>query len=909
MSVSAIGSSSSDTYLFGTPDDTLYSEVFAGVSIAENFPCLVSNHKTMHSPSQLNCLDIGSESTFVNALHSNSPKFGQKCGASISGDGVMNVFDMAVLTYIARKIPPYDSVQMTDLTVDSIAPNANERCSSNTPYTCEDSYVRDAKISINTQSTHQDGSWMRLTIHEPVAALQLDIQGFKHLTNANDDSWASPTKPSYRIDSKFEYFSTWDNVFNLIVFPKSLDLLTDVSISVWVETAISEICLTEKSHAMLSSDSVKLQRCFKTNHTYSEIRPLRKLFNVALPSCTTVVLSELAKPFDRFDENDMNVLERIYFNSDPSHIKCGCKNILFDLNCDGQFTFHDIRSAKNIMNGNTIQTPNIIFDANVFNLYTRARSENILTVSVQCSIFEVPDFISVLLRGNIVSYSNAFSRFSQIREIPTPNHGYRQFAIYREGDKYLTCGALFDVVFEGEIPEITNLNEKHSSFILRDHEMYPQNDDMLISNVFSKSHTVSKVPLIAHEGKVYLQRYLHIDDLPTYGCSNQFAVNYVQGAIITSSCIFGGCMNNGKSAYDSSVSYINTTRCDIHGCMDTNAVNYNSNALTDDGSCLHSKCVVPTALNFEIDDVSIKGGICIFPVVGCMDKAAANYDTHATVPGTCTFVIPGCTLQASPRFNPFATHLTEECTPIHGCTHKLAENYKSIATVDDGTCRLYGCTDPLNSKYNKFATFGDICACHDDCKDLGRFEAIGCADPKAINYGKAQRHIHGKCEYTQGLDRRTGCKDRSAWNYDKDAVYSGECTYKKPGCTIQQETLNYDSSANILDISQCIFKKYGCSDSTKVNFDLRVNTQLACIEQSIVYGCGDSRALNYNHETTHAIPCEYAMHGCMDSSSPDFNPRGSSDAPCRSAVVGCMYPLAQNYNSNANIDDVEICIL
>ena len=49
----------------------------------------------------------------------------------------------------------------------------------------------------------------------------------------------------------------------------------------------------------------------------------------------------------------------------------------------------------------------------------------------------------------------------------------------------------------------------------------------------------------------------------------------------------------------------------VHGCMDPTAINYNSNATLDNGSCT-------------------------YPVYGCMDSNASNYDSNATLDdGSC----------------------------------------------------------------------------------------------------------------------------------------------------------------------------------------------------------------------------------------------------------------------------------
>lgn len=57
-----------------------------------------------------------------------------------------------------------------------------------------------------------------------------------------------------------------------------------------------------------------------------------------------------------------------------------------------------------------------------------------------------------------------------------------------------------------------------------------------------------------------------------------------------------------------------------------------------------------------------------FPIYGCMDPSANNYDSEATRSFICTYDPP------------------PPPAPIYGCTDDLANNYDEFATVDDGTC-------------------------------------------------------------------------------------------------------------------------------------------------------------------------------------------------------------------------------
>jgi len=85
---------------------------------------------------------------------------------------------------------------------------------------------------------------------------------------------------------------------------------------------------------------------------------------------------------------------------------------------------------------------------------------------------------------------------------------------------------------------------------------------------------------------------------------------------------------------------------------------------------------------------------------GCTDSTAVNYDSTATMDdGSC--IIYGCTDSLAENYNPKATHDDGSCIK-YGCTDSTALNYDSTATVDDGTCieRVYGCTDSTALNYN-----------------------------------------------------------------------------------------------------------------------------------------------------------------------------------------------------------------
>jgi hypothetical protein len=77
----------------------------------------------------------------------------------------------------------------------------------------------------------------------------------------------------------------------------------------------------------------------------------------------------------------------------------------------------------------------------------------------------------------------------------------------------------------------------------------------------------------------------------------------------------------------------------IFGCTDETALNYDSSANVDDGSCIAivEGCTDETALNYD-SLANVDDGSCIAIVEGCTDANADNYDPNATVDDeSCTY--------------------------------------------------------------------------------------------------------------------------------------------------------------------------------------------------------------------------------------------------------------------------------
>ena len=132
-------------------------------------------------------------------------------------------------------------------------------------------------------------------------------------------------------------------------------------------------------------------------------------------------------------------------------------------------------------------------------------------------------------------------------------------------------------------------------------------------------------------------------------CGNNYTHTYFVDQTVYSGFYNNGVITGTMSNPNSSLTGCFTITLDsssvVLGCNDITAINYDTNAQVDDGSC-------------------------IYPIFGCTDSTACNFDVQAnTDDGSCLI--------------------------ISGCTDALALNYDSSACIDDGSCAYStACTAP-----------------------------------------------------------------------------------------------------------------------------------------------------------------------------------------------------------------------
>ena len=257
--------------------------------------------------------------------------------------------------------------------------------------------------------------------------------------------------------------------------------------------------------------------------------------------------------------------------------------------------------------------------------------------------------------------------------------------------------------------------------------------------------------------------------------------------------------NIGIGVYDTLNCY--NSNLLIAGCKDETAINYNQNALIDDGSCISPiyGCTNPSALNYNID-ANTEDESCIYPVYGCTDENAENYNPNANVYDfSCIF-------------------------SFVGCTDSLAINYDPIAQQDDETCIYCNLQIEYTVQNASLTTAGNI-----------SFNISGGSN----NYssivflnGEVQNpdHLQASDYILVIKDFTTGCDSVIYFSVLQEL---DDLNY---GC-IDTLANNFNPDANI-DNGSCIYPKYGCIDPLACNFDLSATQDNgSCVYASPGYDC------------------------------------------------------------------------
>lgn len=175
---------------------------------------------------------------------------------------------------------------------------------------------------------------------------------------------------------------------------------------------------------------------------------------------------------------------------------------------------------------------------------------------------------------------------------------------------------------------------------------------------------------------------------------------------------------------------------DVEGCTDPQALNYNSNANVDDGTCVYppppvTGCMNETATNFNPDATEHDESTCEYepdvppPVEGCTDETATNFEERAEIDdGSCEYPPApevkkeGCLNENATNFDSTSEiHNESMCdyplppATIRGCMDSTALNFDRLANLDDGSCIFN--QDDATDEQNEDQPLND---CLQDCE-------------------------------------------------------------------------------------------------------------------------------------------------------------------------------------------------
>ncbi|MDP4953775.1 MAG: CUB domain-containing protein, partial [Flavobacteriales bacterium] len=408
------------------------------------------------------------------------------------------------------------------------------------------------------------------------------------------------------------------------------------------------------------------------------------------------------------------------------------------------------------------------------------------------------------------------------------------------------------------------------------------------------------------------------------GCYTLNAVDYFgdgwNGAIVSILNDINGVFliadlpNGSAQTYTFGVNTEECTDVPTSGCTDPNAVNFNPNAIEDDGTCFY-----PT-------------------ILGCTDVEALNYNPEATYDdGSCEYEIVNEPCDANSLTLVLATELWGDeiswnITNNLGDTLYDGNNYQSGTAYSAILCLEDGCYN-----FNMFDSFGDgwngaIASILSDNEVLlvgglntGEFGTIafgvneegcaptvvlGCTNPNASNFNPEATFDDGSCVFPQ----IPGCIDPNAINYNPQAtVNDGSCEYETTECegTLAQLYVctfsnGQNVSLNILaEDSNYVYSANGLPNGLITVIDI-------CLPDS---GCVQVQMANNAYEGGWYGGYFWIQVDGVEIINETLNDdyvyeevEFSLDGSCGgNTTAGCMDSNAYNYNENA-IEDDESCI-
>lgn len=364
------------------------------------------------------------------------------------------------------------------------------------------------------------------------------------------------------------------------------------------------------------------------------------------------------------------------------------------------------------------------------------------------------------------------------------------------------------------------------------------------------------------------------------------------------------------------------------GCTNIEAINYNPNATTDDGSCI----VTPECEEFQsLAEVSliteIWGGEVSFTIsnddgILVQGQGISDYDTT-----TVYFCMPesdecltldmhdsfgdgwnGAILSINLSnqdltlgtyslnqggFQSVSIGLDCENTYLQGCIDSLATNYDELATLNDGSCSYdCDCDDAYEPICALDVTLGELITYQNSCEaecsqsvflfegDCDEQSILGCTNPFSLNYNSEATDDDGSCL------NELECGD------DSTTVL----------VTLQTAIWGNEVSFAISDLNGNLTVGQGLNDNDIYNTFFCLSDSSGCLQLEMIDSFGDG----WNGAFLDvSIPSQDLSLGTFTLEAGNHQAL-SFGVDCEVVVIeteGCTDSTAFNYNTNATIDN------
>ena len=239
--------------------------------------------------------------------------------------------------------------------------------------------------------------------------------------------------------------------------------------------------------------------------------------------------------------------------------------------------------------------------------------------------------------------------------------------------------------------------------------------------------------------------------------------------------------------------------------------------------------------------------------------------------------------------------------PFYGCTDSTALNYDPLATVDDGSC--------IYPPVSLTATVSDI-SCYGQTDGYINLHVIGGASPYTYLWsnGLISEDIYNLSSGTYSVVVTDSLNQQATASFniiEPDSLYTNYTVINASGPGVNDGAIysytfggtppytyywlsSYvnDTTQHLLNIPPGSYTSYILDANGCFTYEL-----ITVSYDSIVYGCTDSTALNYDSlATVDDGSCIYCIYGCMDSTATNFNPLATCDDGSCSYSSNCNSP-------------------